>query len=175
LTTILKLILAPFCVNLTGFINNGFMDFSINTPALLFPAISLLLLAYTNRFNVIANRIRSLRDLWEKDHDEKTLFQLHNLRRRVKIIRMMQFMGVLCMFGCILCMFLLFMGKDDAAKITFAISLLSMLISLFLSLREIHFSVVSLDIVLIDLEKDLEEKRSQSEKTESDFGRKYFH
>ena len=60
------------------------MELSINTPALLFPAMSLLLLAYTNRFNIIASRIRSLRDLWEKEHQDQILYQLHNLRRRVK-------------------------------------------------------------------------------------------
>lgn len=150
------------------------MDFSINTPALLFPAISLLLLAYTNRFNVIASRIRSLRDLWEKEHDDKILYQLHNLRRRVKIIRMMQFLGVMCMFGCILCMFTLFYGEVFIAQITFALSLLSMLGSLYLSMREIHLSVVSLDIVLSDLEKELKEKKQVSEKTESNYTRKYF-
>jgi uncharacterized membrane protein len=163
-----------FAVFLTRFLDFSFMDFSINTPALLFPAISLLLLAYTNRFNVIASRIRSLRDLWEKEHDDKILYQLHNLRRRVKIIRMMQFLGVMCMFGCILCMFTLFYGEVFIAQITFALSLLSMLGSLYLSMREIHLSVVSLDIVLSDLEKELKEKKQVSEKTESNYTRKYF-
>lgn len=163
-----------FAVFLTRFLDFSFMEFSINTPALLFPAISLLLLAYTNRFNVIASRIRSLRDLWEKEHDDKILYQLHNLRRRVKIIRMMQFLGVMCMFGCILCMFTLFYGEVFIAQITFALSLLSMLGSLYLSMREIHLSVVSLDIVLSDLEKELKEKKQVSEKTESNYTRKYF-
>ncbi len=135
------------------------MDFTINTPALLFPAMSLLLLAYTNRFNVIASRIRSLRDLWEKEHDDKILFQLHNLRRRVKLIRLMQGAGVMCMFGCVLCMYLLLSNQPEIAKYTFGTSLLLMLLSLYLSLREIHLSVVSLDIVLSDLEKELKEKK----------------
>src|SRR5574343_161678 len=109
------------------------MDFTINTPALLFPAMSLLLLAYTNRFNVIASRIRSLRDLWEKEHDDKILFQLHNLRRRVKLIRLMQMLGVFCMFGCVLTMFLLFNGEYIAGQYAFGLSLLLMLASLYLS------------------------------------------
>ena len=150
------------------------MEFTINTPALLFPAISLLLLAYTNRFNVIASRIRSLRDLWEKEHDDKILFQLHNLRRRVKLIRLMQMLGVLSMFGCVFCMILLYYNKIEVAQVTFGISLILLLISLYLSMREIHLSVVSLDIVLSDLEKELEEKRHLSEKTESGFTKKYF-
>lgn len=151
------------------------MDFTINTPALLFPAMSLLLLAYTNRFNVIASRIRSLRDLWENEHDEKILFQLHNLRRRVKLIRLMQLLGVMCMFGCVFTMFLLFYGKVDIAQWMFGLSLLLMLFSLFLSIREIHLSVVSLDIVLSDLEYELNENQSKSKETESNSAMKYFH
>lgn len=150
------------------------MEFTINTPALLFPAMSLLLLAYTNRFNVIASRIRSLRDLWEKEHDDKILFQLHNLRRRVKLIRLMQMLGVFCMFGCVLTMFMLFNGEILAGQYAFGISLLLMLASLYLSIREIHFSVVSLDIVLSDLEYELNDKQSQSEKTESNSAKNYF-
>lgn len=151
------------------------MDFTINTPALLFPAISLLLLAYTNRFNVIASRIRSLRDLWENEHDEKILFQLHNLRRRVKLIRLMQMLGVFCMFGCVFTMFLLFYGKVIAGQYAFGLSLLLMLASLYLSIREIHFSVVSLDIVLSDLEMELNDHQTRSEETESNSAKKYFH
>ena len=151
------------------------MDFTINTPALLFPAMSLLLLAYTNRFNVIASRIRSLRDLWENEHNEKILFQLHNLRRRVKLIRLMQMLGVFCMFGCVLTMFLLFYGKIEAGQYAFGLSLILMLASLYLSIREIHFSVVSLDIVLSDLEMELNDHQTRSEETESNSAKKYFH
>jgi hypothetical protein len=150
------------------------MDFTINTPALLFPAMSLLLLAYTNRFNVIASRIRSLRDLWETEHNEKILFQLHNLRRRVKLIRLMQMFGVFCMFGCVLTMFLLFNNEYVAGQYAFGLSLLLMLTSLYLSIREIHLSVVSLDIVLSDLEQELGEKQKLSEETESNSAKKYF-
>jgi hypothetical protein len=134
------------------------MDFSINTPALLFPAISLLLLAYGNRFNAIASRIRNLRERYEEEHDEKIIYQLHNLRRRIKLIRLMQAFGVTCMLGCVFCMFLMFWGKVVIAQYTFGVSLMLMLISLYFSLREIHLSVISLDIVLSDIEKDLREK-----------------
>lgn len=136
------------------------MEFTINTPALLFPAISLLLLAYGNRFNVIATRIRHLREQYEILHDDKIIYQLNNLRRRIKLIRLMQIMGVLCMFGCVLCMFLLFNREVRIAKYTFGFSLVSMLVSLYLSLREIHLSVVSLDIVLSDIENDLTDKKN---------------
>lgn len=138
------------------------MEFTINTPALLFPAMSLLLLAYGNRFNVIASRIRNLREQYDEEHDDKIIYQLNNLRRRIKLIRLMQACGVLCMFGCVLCMFLLFNQRVEVAKYTFGISLLLMLVSLYLSLREIHLSVVSLDIVLSDIENDLNEKNNRN-------------
>ena len=143
------------------------MELSINTPALLFPAMSLLLLAYTNRFNIIASRIRSLRDLWEKEHQDQILYQLHNLRRRVKLIRLMQGSGVLCMF-------FLFYQYNNAAHIAFGLSLILMLISLYLSLREIHLSVVSLDIVLSDLEKEMNDKQAGLEKMEQKHANKIF-
>jgi Flp pilus assembly protein TadB len=150
------------------------MTLTIETPALLFSATSLILLAYTNRFNVIAGRIRSLRDLWENEHDDKILFQLHNLRRRVKLIRLMQLLGVLCMFGCVLSMVMLYYTQVEYAQAMFVASLITMLVSLYLSIREIHLSVVSLDIVLSDLEKEMNEKQKISEETEKDFTKKYF-
>ncbi len=150
------------------------MELSINTPALLFPAMSLLLLAYTNRFNIIASRIRSLHDLWEKEHQDQILYQLHNLRRRVKLIRLMQGSGVLCMFTAIVCMFLLFYQYNNAAHIAFGLSLILMLVSLYLSLREIHLSVVSLDIVLSDLEKEMNDKQAGLEKMEQKHANKIF-
>jgi hypothetical protein len=131
-------------------------------------------LAYTNRFNIIASRIRSLRDLWEKEHQDQILYQLHNLRRRVKLIRLMQGSGVLCMFTAIVCMFFLFYQYNNAAHIAFGLSLILMLVSLYLSLREIHLSVVSLDIVLSDLEKEMNDKQAGLEKMEQKHANKIF-
>ena len=86
----------------------------------------------------------------------------------------MQMLGVLSMFGCVFCMILLYYNKIEIAQVTFGISLILLLVSLYLSMREIHLSVVSLDIVLSDLEKELNEKQHLSEKTESSFTKKYF-
>ena len=51
------------------------MEITFNTPALLFPAISLLLLAYTNRYLALANLIRKLHDEYMKG--EKTIYCLN--------------------------------------------------------------------------------------------------
>ncbi len=99
------------------------MELTLSTPALLFPAISLLLLAYTNRFLAVASVIRQLHAQIKTApvhyHEE-----LRSLRHRVNLIRQMQGVGVLSLFFCVLCMFLLFAGWIAAGKIVFGIALL---------------------------------------------------
>ena len=129
------------------------MDLTLTTPALLFPAISLLLLAYTNRFLAVASVIRQLRGLLLKNAPKHYHEELQSLRHRMQLIRQMQAVGVLSLFGCVLCMFLLFAGLVVAGKITFGIALLLLLASLALSVREIQLSVDALDLHLRDLEQ----------------------
>ncbi|MGL6040202.1 MAG: DUF2721 domain-containing protein, partial [Deefgea sp.] len=62
-------------------------NFSINTPSLLFPAISLLMLAYTNRFLAISSIIRQLYEHHSNNPHDNILRQLGNLRQRVWLIR----------------------------------------------------------------------------------------
>lgn len=128
------------------------MDISV--PALLFPAISLLLLAYTNRFLGLSSVIRTLYEDYQQTPDPKILQQLTNLRKRVALIRGMQAAGASAIFLCVLCMFLIFFGLPYGAHIVFAISLVAMLLSLGLSLTEIHMSCDALNILLADMEED---------------------
>lgn len=128
------------------------MDLTLTTPALLFPAISLLLLAYTSRFLTLANLIRELHRSYKKDPEEIIIAQISNLRYRVVLIRNMQIFGVVCFFGCVLCMLLLFIGQVLISKYIFALSLVSLMISLGLSLREVQVSVDALNHRLSDLE-----------------------
>lgn len=134
------------------------MQITINTPALLFPCISLLLLAYTNRFLAIANLIRGLKSKYTSAHEPHVLKQISNLRRRVIIIRNMQGLAIASLFSCVMCMFLLFWNYENAAQVIFAISLIFMLISLVLSLLEIAISVNALNLELKDLEDELEKE-----------------
>ncbi|WP_299759992.1 DUF2721 domain-containing protein [uncultured Pontibacter sp.] len=128
------------------------MEITLTTPALLFPALSLLLLAFTNRFLGLASLIRSLKDRYATTRSQLVYSQIQNLRERLVLIRNMQAFGTLSMFGCVLCMFLLFADYIEAGKYLFAFSLLMMLISLGLAIREIQISVKALELELNDLE-----------------------
>jgi hypothetical protein len=128
------------------------MELTLTTPALLFPAISLLLLAYTNRFLTLANLIRELHRSYKTNPEEIIFAQILNLRYRVILIRNMQIFGVGSFFGCVLCMLLIFTGYTVVSQYVFAASLLSLLVSLALSLRELQVSVDALNVRLSDLE-----------------------
>ncbi|MBU0482643.1 MAG: DUF2721 domain-containing protein [Proteobacteria bacterium] len=130
------------------------MDITLTTPALLFPAISLLLVAYTNRFNTLGGRIRTLHSQYRVHPDQIIAGQISSLRRRVILIRNMQAFGVASLFACVLCLFVLFAGKILAGKIIFACSLVLMMLSLLISFREILLSVQALDLELQDMQKD---------------------
>ena len=131
---------------------NVVMELTLTTPALLFPAISLLLLAYTNRFLTLASLVRGLHDRYTSSHDEITAGQIDNLRYRLGIIRNMQVFGVSSFFLCVLCMFVLFLGQELLGKFIFGASLILLLISLGLSLREVQVSVDALRLELQDVE-----------------------
>lgn len=128
------------------------MEFDLTTPAVLFPAISLLLLAYTNRFLALASVIRKLHADYKVASEPAYLGQIHNLRWRIRLVRDMQFCGVLSLLLCTVCMFLLFYGEIFPAEVMFAISLGVMILSLIFSLVEIQQSVRALDLHLEDIE-----------------------
>ncbi|MCS4503201.1 hypothetical protein KBTX_01045 [wastewater metagenome] len=130
------------------------MELSLATPSLLFPAISLLLLAYTNRFLGLAALIRELQARYRSEQSHSVRRQIDNLRRRVMLIRHMQVAGVTSLFLCVLCMFLIFAAQPGPAKIAFGVSLCAMMVSLGLSLREIWISIDALNVQLGDLESD---------------------
>lgn len=130
------------------------MQIELTTPALLFPAISLLLLAYTNRFLTLANLIRELHARYKSERDQLIPGQIANLRYRVNLIKDMQAYGVASLLLCVVCMFVLFAGWAELGKYIFAISLVLMMVSLALSLREIQVSVGALNLRLRDLESN---------------------
>lgn len=132
------------------------MELSFNTPALLFPAISLLLLAYTNRFVALANLVRSLHKEYKQNNEEAEakflITQIRNLRRRINFIRYMQGLGVFSFLLCVVCMYCIYSGWITAAHYVFATSLLSLLASLIISLIEIIASTNALEVELSDIE-----------------------
>jgi hypothetical protein len=128
------------------------MELTLTTPALLFPAISLLLLAYTNRFLTLAALMRELYTQYKAQPQPRIKGQLTNLRYRIVIIRNMQAAGVASFFFCVLCMFVLFAGQRLVGTWLFGISLILLLVSLGLSLREIQVSIDALTLQLEDLD-----------------------
>lgn len=122
-----------------------------STPALLFSATSLILLAYTNRFLTIANLIRSLKDDYLNEKDNSILGQIENLNERVSLIRWMQLWGVLSLFVSVLSMLLLYFELHFIGDLLFILSLIALLISLGTSAWEIFVSVKALKISLEDV------------------------
>lgn len=136
------------------------MELELSTPALLFSAITLLMLAYTNRFLAIATLIRGLHKNYLKDPDQEIIVeQIHNLRKRLTLIKNMQLFGVFSFLLCVICMFLLFKGFTAAANFVFISSMLSLLISLCISLVEIQISTKALNLELLDMEGVFEKRK----------------
>lgn len=130
------------------------MTLTIETPALLFSATSLILLAYTNRFLTIAAIIRNLKKTYEEKESSTTLLEIKNLNLRLTLIRYMQMFGVLCLFLSVFAMLLLFLQLQLSGIYLFGLSLLCLLISLGISFWEISISVTALRLHLKDLIKD---------------------
>jgi len=128
------------------------MEINLTTPALLFPAISLLLLAYTSRFLALASLMRELHSRYKAQPDPRIKGQLTSLRYRIGIIRNMQVFGVASFVGCVLCMIVLFVGLLTLGKWIFAGSLVLLLVSLGLSLREVQVSIDALTLQMHDLD-----------------------
>lgn len=131
------------------------MTLNLETPALLFSATSLILLAYTNRFLTIAQIIRSLKKTYDEDHNKTIYLQIKNLNLRLTLIRYMQMFGVLCLFLSVFAMLLLFFEIQLFAIYFFGLSMLSLLLSLGISFWEISISVNALKLHLTDLQDDI--------------------
>lgn len=129
------------------------MELTIQTPALLFPAVSLLLLAYTNKFLAIANLIRKLISDFEKNKNRDILKQIRSLRRRLWLIRWMQVFAISSILLCVVTMFLIYEGWQVGAKVLFGVSLLLMMTSLVITIVETILSAGALNVLLRDLEE----------------------
>ncbi len=127
------------------------MTFTIGTPALLFSATSLILLAYTNRFLTIAQIVRGLKKTYDEKENKTILLEIKNLNLRITLIRYMQLFGVLCLFLSVFAMTVMFLGFKTIGIYIFGASLLCLLISLGISFWEISISVDALKVHLTDL------------------------
>jgi len=127
-------------------------ELTLITPTFLFSAISLLLLAYTNRFLSYAQLVRTLKDRYMEDHSALTLAQIANLRKRLYLTKNMQMLGVASLLLCVATMFLIYVGLQIISAYVFGLALLLLIISLTLSVLEIRISAKSLEIYLSNME-----------------------
>jgi hypothetical protein len=130
---------------------------TLTTPALLFSAISLIMLAYTNRFLAYAAVVRNLHDKYKKNKNQVFIRQIKNLRQRLYLTRAMQIFGISSLLLCVLTMFLIYVEQHTVAVWIFGLALLLLIISLGLLIREIQISVEALEYHLSDLEQGNEE------------------
>ena len=128
---------------------------NLTTPALLFPAISLLLVAFTNRFLVTAQLIRQLHAKYETGAKDVVIRQISNLRTRIMLIRRMQALGVSAFILCALSMFLIFIDVQVVAQVVFGLSIFLLVMALLFSLYEISISTKAIEIEMEDMEQAL--------------------
>lgn len=123
----------------------------LTTPSLLFSAISLILLAYTNRFLSYASVVRALKEKHQQTHDPKDIAQIANLRKRLYLTRSMQILGILSLLLCVIAMFFIYVSWQISAAWIFGIALLLLAASLCVCIWEINISVKALEIHLEDI------------------------
>lgn len=129
------------------------MDITINTPALLFPAISLIMLAYTNRFLALASRARSLHDKFKTDNTQAIIHgQIKSMKYRLRLIKNMQFLGVASFLFSIFCMYMIYVNEMSWARVSFALAIISFAMSLIFSLVEIIQSTKAIELELSDMQ-----------------------
>lgn len=134
-------------------------ELTLTTPTLLFSAVSLILLAYTNRFLSYAQLVRTLKDRYMEDPSDVTIAQILNLRKRLYLTRSMQILGIGSLFLCVVTMFMIYIGLIFLSVFIFGIALVLLIASLGISIYEIQISTHSLDIYLGNLEGKIKSKK----------------
>jgi hypothetical protein len=127
------------------------MQLTLTTPAVLFSAISLLMLAYTNRFLAYATLVRGLHAKYRENRQTHLLIQIKNLRLRLKLIRAMQISGITSLLLCVVTMFLVYIQVQTIAEVVFGVALILLILSLGILIWEIQISVTALDAQLDEL------------------------
>ena len=133
------------------------MEITFTTPALLFPAITFLMLVYGNRFLALSNLIRSLHDRYNKEEESRPsiIRQIKNLRTRLTMIRLMQALAVFSFLICLICMYVIFRNHQTYAYLLFAISMVCLMTSMVISNQEIQISTRALEHDVSDMEDEL--------------------
>ncbi|MDT0606163.1 DUF2721 domain-containing protein [Croceitalea rosinachiae] len=129
------------------------MNLTLSIPALLFPAISLTMLAYNARYLAIANLIRQLHKQFQESEENPLKKQIDSLRKRLEIIKNMQATAIISFLLAAVTMFLVYVEFKVWANIIFGVSLVFLMVSLILSLIEVQLSTKALGIQLRNMEK----------------------
>lgn len=133
-------------------------ELTLTTPALLFSAISLIMLAYTNRFLAYASVIRNLHAKYLEKKDDSLLRQIQNLKLRLNLTRWMQIFGITSLLFCVLTMFLIYIDYHTIAVWMFGLGLILLIVSLALLIKEIQISTQALQHHIADIEEYLGKK-----------------
>lgn len=133
-------------------------ELTLTTPALLFSAISLIMLAYTNRFLAYSAVIRNLHDKYLQRKEESLIRQIKNLKLRLNLTRYMQIFGITSLLFCVLTMFLIYIHQQNLAIWIFGLALILLILSLGLLIREIQISSQALQHHIADIEEHLNKK-----------------
>jgi hypothetical protein len=128
-------------------------ELTLITPTFLFSAISLLMLAYTNRFLSYSQLVRTLKDKYVENPTAVTAAQIENLRKRLSLTRAMQMLGIGSLFFCVVSMFFIYINLQMIAAYIFGAALIMLILSLGISVREIQISIRALNLYLSDMEK----------------------
>ncbi len=129
-------------------------ELTLTTPAVLFSAISLIMLAYTNRFLAYAAVVRSLHDKYLEKKDAQIIKQIENIKKRLYLTRSMQIYGITSLLLCVLTMFLIYIQQHTIAVWVFGTALVLLIISLALLIKEIQISVKALEHHISDIENN---------------------
>ncbi|PWL39772.1 DUF2721 domain-containing protein [Flagellimonas aquimarina] len=128
------------------------MQLSLSIPALLFPAISLTMLAYNARYLAIAALIRQLHKQYLDDATPPVKKQIEQLQKRLGIIKNMQATAIISFLLAVITMFLIYVEQSIWANVIFGASLIALIMSLLLSLIEVQLSTKALGIQLKNME-----------------------
>lgn len=146
-------------------LNQTMHGLDLTTPSLLFSAISLILLAYTNRFLSYASVVRSLKEKYDADPeaDRTSLAQIRNFRIRLKLIRAMQTLGAGSLLFCLIAMFCIYNRWMVAGDITFGVGMVLLAASLVLCIIEVQISVEALELNLQSIKDRKKEQRDPTQ------------
>ncbi|SNR63666.1 Protein of unknown function [Lutibacter agarilyticus] len=132
-------------------------ELTLTTPALLFSAISLIMLAYTNRFLAYAAVIRNLHAVYQDKKDKSLIQQIKNLKQRINLTRWMQIFGISSLLLCVLTMFLIYVHQQIVAVWVFGLALILLIISLILLIKEIKISSQALMLHISNIEDTIKD------------------